>query len=66
MYEKSKKRSGSPKIYRALKKAGIKCGKNRVARLMREKGIRCKYVKKYKVTTNSKHDYPVAQNILVA
>jgi len=64
MYEKSKKRSGSPKIYRALKKAGIKCGKNRVARLMREKGIRCKYVKKYKVTTNSKHDYPVAQNIL--
>ena len=64
LHEKSKKRSGSPKIHRALKKAGIKCGKNRVARLMREKGIRCKYAKKYKATTNSKHGLPVAENIL--
>lgn len=64
LYEKSKKRSGSPKIYKALKKAGIQCGKNRVARLMRVTGIRCKYAKKYKATTNSKHGLPVAENIL--
>ena len=64
LHEKSKKRSGSPKIFKALRKAGIKCGKNRVARLMREKGIRCKYAKKFKATTNSKHGLPVAENIL--
>lgn len=64
VHEKSKKRSGSPKIYWALKKAGIKCGKNRIARLMRERGIRCKYAKKYKATTDSKHNLPVAVNIL--
>jgi len=64
LHEKSKKRSGSPKIYRALKKSGKECGKNRVARLMKENGIRCKYAKKFKATTNSKHDYPVAANIL--
>ena len=64
LHEKSKKRSGSPKIYRALKKSGKACGKNRVVRLMKENGIRCKYAKKFKATTNSKHDYPVAANIL--
>lgn len=64
LYEKSKKRSGRPKIYRALKKSGRECGKNRVARLMRENGIRCKYAKKFKDTTNSKHEYLVAANIL--
>ena len=64
LHEKSKKNSGSPKIFKALKKAGIKCGKNRVVRLMKEQGIRCKYAKKYKATTNSKHNYPVAENIL--
>ncbi len=63
-HEKSKKNAGSPKIFKALRKAGIECGKNRVVRLMRETGIRCKYAKKYKATTNSKHDYPVAENIL--
>ena len=64
LHEKSGRNSGSPKIWEALKKAGKKYGKNRVARLMRKNGIRCKYAKKYKATTNSKHSYPVAENIL--
>jgi putative transposase len=35
-----------------------------VARLMRQNGIRSKVVKKYKATTNSKHNLPVAENLI--
>ena len=38
--------------------------KNRVARLMKENAIRSKRVKKFKATTNSKHNLPVAENLL--
>ena len=36
----------------------------RVARLMREMGLKCRTVKKYVVTTDSKHNDPVAPNVL--
>ena len=39
-------------------------GRKRVARLMRENGIRAKQKKKFKATTNSKHSHPVAPNLL--
>ena len=55
---------GSPRITRALKKKGIVCGKNRVARLMHDNGITGKTKRKYKATTNSKHNYPVAENLI--
>jgi putative transposase len=55
---------GSPRITKALNKQGITCGKNHVARLMRENGIVAKTKRKYKATTNSKHNYPVAANLL--
>lgn len=38
--------------------------KNRVARLMREMGLKCRTVKKFVVTTDSKHNEPVAPNLL--
>ena len=40
------------------------CGKNRVARIMRNAGIRSRTKKKFKATTNSKHNLPVAPNLL--
>jgi transposase InsO family protein len=55
---------GSPRIHRDLKEAGVRCGKNRVARIMRDAGIRSRTRKKFKATTNSKHDLPVAPNLL--
>jgi len=60
----SRKLYGSPRLTIALQKKGHKCSKNRVARLMRENGIRAKTVKKYKATTNSRHKLPVADNLL--
>jgi len=55
---------GSPRIHRELQARGIRCGENRVARLMHQHGIQTKRQKVFKVTTNSKHNLPVALNLL--
>lgn len=43
---------------------GMQVGINRIKRLRREMNIRCKQSKKYKATTDSKHNLPVAPNLL--
>ena len=63
-HKKSRETYGSPRITRELKETGIPCSENRVARLMREEGIRAKMVKKFKVTTRSNHSYRVFPNLL--
>jgi putative transposase len=60
----SRKTYGSPRIFSQLKVLGFKTSKSKVERLMRENKIRSKMKKKFKATTNSKHPYPVAENIL--
>jgi putative transposase len=55
---------GSPKIHQDLVDDGIRCGKNRVARIMRKAGIRSRTKKKFKATTNSRHNFPIAPNLL--
>ncbi|MDT2258884.1 IS3 family transposase [Paenibacillus larvae] len=47
---------GSPKVWYALKKQGIHVSQKTVARIMKELGLRSRTVKKYKATTNSKHN----------
>lgn len=64
VYEASKRRYGSVKITRELEKRGKKYGRNRVASRMRKMGLASKVRKRFKVTTNSKHAYPVAPNLL--
>ena len=61
---KSRNNYGSPKVYRRLRQEGELCNHKRVERLMRENSIRAKRVKKFKVTTNSRHSEPVAENVL--
>jgi putative transposase len=63
IHEDSRKIYGAPQITKNLPE-GKKANRKRVARIMRENGIKSKVVKKYKATTNSKHNYPVAENIL--
>ena len=55
---------GSPRIWDDLKKANIPCSENRVARLMREAGLAAIQKHKFKATTDSKHNWPVAPNLL--
>ena len=64
IFLKHKKRYGSPRIHDELRDMGIRCGKKRVERLMRELGIRARHKRQFKVTTNSKHEYAVAPNLL--
>ena len=47
-----------------LREQGESCGKNRVARIMREHDIRAKTAHKFKVTTDSKHNMPLSENLL--
>ena len=55
---------GSPRVLRVLRGLDVKCGKGKLERLMREEGIRAKTNKKFKVTTDSNHSLPVAENLL--
>ena len=43
---------------------GMKAGLNRIKRLRRLHSIRCTHKKKFKVTTDSKHSLPIADNVL--
>ena len=63
-YQRSDRNYGSPRITKDLRAAGEMYGENRIARLMRENGIKAKTVRKFKATTNSKHNLPVAKNLL--
>lgn len=63
IYKDSLKTYGVDRIHRELNKTE-QCSRKRVARLMKENGIRSITVKKYKATTNSKHNHPVAENKL--
>jgi putative transposase len=64
VYRKSRKNYGSPRIYAELNETGHTCSRYRVARLMRQHGIVSKHKKKFRVTTNSTHSFPVAENLL--
>lgn len=64
VHREVKARYGAPKIYREIKALGVRCGKNRIARLMREDGLCCKRARKFRVTTQSAHSHPIAANQL--
>ena len=64
IYFKSKRTYGSPRVYLKLKQLGFQVSKNRVAAIMREEGLRSIIRKKFVVTTDSKHNYPVVGNLL--
>jgi len=64
IYFSSKQRYGSPRIAFELNSLGYKISRITVAKYMKELGLRSKLSKKFKVTTNSKHNYLVVENVL--
>jgi transposase InsO family protein len=65
VYEASRGTYGSPRIHRELRSAETPCGRNLVARMMRESGLRAKARQRQRpLTTNSRHEYGVAENLL--
>jgi putative transposase len=64
IFEESRETYGCPRIYERLRSEGYTCSYNRVEKLMRENEIRPKQKRKYKSTTDSKHNLPIAPNVL--
>ena len=55
---------GAKRLQPELAADGFVAGRDRIARLRRELGIRCRQKRKFKATTNSNHNLPVAENLL--
>lgn len=55
---------GSPRMTHELRDQGLDAGRRRVARLMRENGLRARQPRRFKRTTDSLHAFPVAPNLL--
>lgn len=55
---------GYRRIFHALQQKNIHCSENKVLRIMKENNIISKVKKKFRATTNSKHNLPIAENIL--
>jgi putative transposase len=64
LFSLHKKRYGAPRIAAELQAKGIKVSRQRVARRMKELGLRAQGKRKFRVTTDSKHTLPVAANLL--
>jgi len=56
---------GAPRVFRTLRHRGMTCGRHRVARLMRDAGLRSKTRRRFRVkTTDSNHNFPIAPDRL--
>jgi putative transposase len=60
----SRKTYGSPRIHTQLRRQGRGVSRKRVARLMREHGMAGRRRRRFRKTTDSRHDLPVAPNVL--
>ena len=61
----SRSEYGWPRVWKELLVRGIRVGKERVRKLMQQHGIRAKTKRKFRVTTDSNHDLPIAPNRLM-
>ena len=64
IHREVKERYGSPRMHAELLARGQSCCVNTVAKLMHEQGIAAKTKRKFRCTTDSNHDLPVADNLL--
>ena len=55
---------GSPRMTRELQDEGLKVGRRRTARLMRENDFKARQKRRFKRTTDSHHAFPIAPNLL--
>ena len=64
IHRQSRRTYGSPRVHEELKAQGQPHGEKRIARIMREKGIRAKAPRRFRRTTDSNHAHPIAPNVL--
>jgi len=64
IHEESNERYGSPRIHAELTASDVHCNVKTVEKLMKQNEIAAKRKRKFKATTDSKHDLPIAPNVL--
>jgi transposase InsO family protein len=64
IFKSSRASYGSRRMAEQLEKDGFVIGRFKTRRLMRELGLKAKAPRRYKVTTDSKHSFQVAPNVL--
>ncbi|MDM7926802.1 MAG: IS3 family transposase [bacterium] len=64
IHQETRKTYGSPRITDCLKDEGIMVSRPRIARIMRKNGISASIKRRFRVTTDSGHDLPIAPNLL--
>ena len=64
VHKESRKTYGSPRVHQELVARGFEVNKKRVARLMAKEGIVGRRKPKFRKTTDSNHDDPIAPNLL--
>jgi putative transposase len=64
IHRASQARYGSPRVHAELQAQGVRCGRKRVERLMREEGLQAKKKRRFRGTTDSRHAHPIAPNHL--
>ena len=63
-YERSRRNYGAPRVHAELRANHVRTAVKRVARLMRVQKLKARERRRYKCSTMSEHDQPVAANIL--
>src|SRR5207245_2116058 len=64
IHAESRRRYGSPRIHAELVDRGHRTSRKRVARLMRGRGLTARRRRRFRVTTHSRHPFPIAPNVL--
>src|SRR5512143_445511 len=64
VFRDSRMTYGSPRVHDSLKAQGYECGRHQVAALMRQNEITPRRRKKFRKTTDSNHNYPIAPNLV--
>mgnify|MGYP003344229246 CR=1 FL=1 len=63
-HQRTRETFGPERLQKELAGRGVQVGVHRIKRLRRKLGLRCRQKRKFKATTNSRHDLPVAPNLL--
>jgi transposase InsO family protein len=63
-HQRTRETCGPERLQHELKDRGVEVGICRIRRIRKKLGLRCKQKRKFRATTDSKHAFPVAENLL--
>ena len=64
IHRENREAYGTVKTWKALRAQGVPCGRHRVARIRKQAGIEARRKRRFRVTTQCRHSFPIADNVL--